>query len=726
MTAMKLKRFRVTKFRSVQDSGWIDASEITSLVGTNESGKTNLLLPLWKLRPAKDGAINLLADAPRAEYGEIRHARTKPVFIRADFAVPESLSLELAAVTGLPADQLRVVQVTRALDSRYGIGFPDADTDRRPPAAEVIEAITATRDAVTPTEPSGKADGVLKVALLQKLERGLVLAGDGGERLGLETLTAIGKVIDAGAIAEAPARSMVAPRFGQLVDSLAAHVDRLKQPAPQQSAEIVDLVVSRLPAFVYYTTYGNLDSEIYLPHVIENLKRDDLTGRDEARARTLRVLFEFVRLDAEEILELGREAPAAEAGKEPSDTEIAADAEKKKEREVLLKSASASLTSRFRDWWRQGEYRFDFAADGSHFRIWVSDDKRPEPVELEGRSTGLQWFLSFYLIFLVESKEAHNGAVLLLDEPGLSLHPIAQMDLSAFFENLAKQNQLIYTTHSPFLVDTDHLDRVRAVYVDDNGNTVSSPELRRGSAGALSKSIYAAHAALGLRMTDLDFAGTESVIVEGRSDQIYCTTMRNQLISGGRLQARREFRFVPSKGVKGIRAVASILTGRDERLPLVLCDGDVAGKELAKHLRKDLYAEAPDRVIVLSELLGVDGLETEDLFPLEVMSSLVDKMLRGPDEDPFDTGPDGGPIVDQIEAYAVKHDIEIEQGWKVVLGERMKSRVLREDLAADLWVESLNRWMAIFARLNGDAETASIIEVKRKVPATKFERSTAD
>ncbi len=83
----------------------------------------------------------------------------------------------------------------------------------------------------------------------------------------------------------------------------------------------------------------------------------------------------------------------------------------------------------------------------TYFRIWVSDDKRPEDIELEGRSTGLQWFLSFYLVFLVESQSSHKGAILLLDEPGNSLHPIAQRDLSAFFENLSKtkSNFLYYS-----------------------------------------------------------------------------------------------------------------------------------------------------------------------------------------------------------------------------------------------------------------------------------------
>ena len=52
---MILKSFRVTEFRSVKDSGWIDAESITALIGTNESGKTNILLPLWKLNPADEG-----------------------------------------------------------------------------------------------------------------------------------------------------------------------------------------------------------------------------------------------------------------------------------------------------------------------------------------------------------------------------------------------------------------------------------------------------------------------------------------------------------------------------------------------------------------------------------------------------------------------------------------------------------------------------------------------
>ena len=68
---MKLTRFRVTNFRSVKDSGWVDVDDVTALIGVNESGKTNLLLPLWKLNPALDGEIP--ADIRLPEVDVHRH-----------------------------------------------------------------------------------------------------------------------------------------------------------------------------------------------------------------------------------------------------------------------------------------------------------------------------------------------------------------------------------------------------------------------------------------------------------------------------------------------------------------------------------------------------------------------------------------------------------------------------------------------------------------------------
>lgn len=131
----------------------------------------------------------------------------------------------------------------------------------------------------------------------------------------------------------------------------------------------------------------------------------------------------------------------------------------KEERSILLQSASRNLTTKFADWWKQGEYRFRFEADGDYFRIWVSDEVRKDEVGLELRSTGLQWFLSFYLIFLVESQENHKDAILLLDEAGLTLHPLAQKDLAQFLWDYQKIIKLL-------IQPTHHLLLIQVILID--------------------------------------------------------------------------------------------------------------------------------------------------------------------------------------------------------------------------------------------------------------------
>ena len=96
---MLLNSFRVTEFRSVQDSGWIDAEQITALIGTNESGKTNILLPLWKLNPADEGKIDLKDDLPRDKYHVYREANPKPVFIYAKYSLLPNEQAALAKIS---------------------------------------------------------------------------------------------------------------------------------------------------------------------------------------------------------------------------------------------------------------------------------------------------------------------------------------------------------------------------------------------------------------------------------------------------------------------------------------------------------------------------------------------------------------------------------------------------------------------------------------------------
>jgi hypothetical protein len=117
--AMRLLSFQVTTFRSVEDSGSIEVDSVTALIGTNESGKTNLLLPLWKLNPAKEGEINLTADLPRSRFTELRRVQPKPRFIEASFDVGDQLAGELSKLTGEPADSVHKVAVSRDFEGKY-------------------------------------------------------------------------------------------------------------------------------------------------------------------------------------------------------------------------------------------------------------------------------------------------------------------------------------------------------------------------------------------------------------------------------------------------------------------------------------------------------------------------------------------------------------------------------------------------------------------------------
>ena len=664
---MKLVRFRVTNFRSVEDSDWIDVDDVVALIGTNESGKTNVLLPLWKLNPAKEGQIDLTSDYPRKLFTTLRQQKPQPVFVEAVFELEDPLAAEISRLSGMPVDQVRAVSVKRQFDGERIVDFPDAAPKRTVDGSRVT-AIVSQAETEFKTLTADTSEEALKAKLLSAAAAARATLSK-SPTLSAQQLEEIAKGFQTPK-SENPEAGAFVSRQQKLISDIRALKANISHPHPKDVKEVTDLILRKMPKFVYYSNYGNLDSEIYLPHVIENLKRTDLGVRDQAKARTLRVLFEFVRLSPTEILELGRE-PATPLT--PQQAEEIAD--KKRQRSILLQSASADLTSKFRDWWKQGNYRFRFEADGNHFRIWVSDDKRPEEIELEGRSTGLQWFLSFYLVFLVERSEAHADAILLLDEPGLSLHPLAQKDLSAFFDGLARTNQLAYTSHSPFLID--RLDRARKVFVTESGTSKVTSDLSR-SDGSVEKrgAGYAVYSALGLTVAESLLLGCTPVVVEGPSDQHYLSAIKVILVAAGKLKPERELIFPPSGGARGVKAVASILGGRDEQLPVVLCDSDAQGIATAKSLRSGIYAGEPDLILEISNFTGLANSEIEDLLPSEVIAGQLDRWLRTEQRfsDEFEKGK---PIVPQIEAWAQRYGIKLEKpGWKVELARRVKTEVL--------------------------------------------------
>jgi len=702
-----LDRFKVYNFRSVEESDWIEVADNSCLIGTNEAGKTNLLIALWKLNPANKEPIVPLDDFPRHLYSKYKaDNHSEDVFISADFLLSDSFQNEISKELKCDKEQVSKVLVKRNYDGKYYISFPYSKVSSYP-TERLLTLLESFEEGLLESDAYLKENNELQQGILSFLTQEK-------ENLPKETLskeaTTKLKVAIEKHIEENFGKKKNLPDLFQkrLVSIIQKMIDAFDGQPIQTTPDIKQKVLKEIPKFVYYSDYGNLDSEIYLPRVIEDFAREDLSESARAKARTLDVLFKFVKLSPTEIYELGNESKTiiqkmnhanqvvSTEEQEISAEEIQEWADKKRERGILLRSAATQLTQSFKKWWLQGDYIFDFEADGRHFRINVSDSLRPEQIELEGRSRGLQWFFSFFLVFLVETKEGHSNTILLLDEPGLSLHPIAQYDLAKFFRKLSEENQLLYTSHSPFLVDMENLGNVKAVYVDSQtGRTLVSSNLRYNEADA-EKSIFPVHAALGLTVSDTLLLGCLPILVEGPSDQIYLNLIKRKLIGNGDLKIFKEIVFIPTGGVRGMGPVTKLVSSRDEALPYVLLDSDNVGKDYQKQLKKGRYRDEKEKVLGVGDFLGEKEYEIEDLLPSEAIVSIIDRRYRSEKyfEDVFKAGE---PIIDQIEAWAKTNSVELEDGWKVEIARVALNRFdkVMESVPEELY----KSWIKLFDAL---------------------------
>lgn len=681
---MKLIRFRVTNFRSIKDSTWIDCSDVTNIIGINEAGKSNALLALWKFNPTDKADINLLEDLPRNEYSSLKNSCQELPFIEVIFRLEDDDELlkKLIKITGRRKEELSEIHIKRFYSGEYSYEFPHEETITELPSKEFITFIEEKTNAISKISTESKVEKHYKATVesilncyIDELQQIVMI-----DKNLLQEF--ISNTENTGA--KPSAKSEIQPIVNDVLKYFREHMELLSRPQIRCD-EVWQQVFSLMPNFVYYSNYGNLDTEIYLPHVIDNLERNDIAGAVAAKVRTLKVLFDFIGLNPKEILELGNDSANL------SQDEIEKFNKKKEERTVLLNSASSKLTKEFKQWWKQGNYVFDLRADGKFFKIWVSDEKRPEKVVLEARSTGLQWFLSFYLVFLTQTKTNLKNTIILLDEAGLSLHPLAQKDLLAFFKNLATTNQIIHTTHSPFLVDTNNIDSVKIAYIDNDGYTVISNDLRANSDPKRDTSVYAVHAALGLSVSDIMLNGCQPVIVEGASDQYYLNAIKTYLIASGLFKPSKDIVFMPAGGVKGVSAIASIVSAKGE-LPYVIIDGDTSGTSFKDKLKKDLYKEEDHKLICLKDFVeGLEAVEIEDIIPFSCISKAIDRLFRSVDDFEFDEVYDSKKsLLSQIEEYARMNRVLLPKGYKVEIAKFAKQKIINmseKEKEVDVWIK---------------------------------------
>ncbi len=602
---MELDSFRVQNYKKIRDTGWISCRDLTVFVGKNESGKSAIFRGLSKLNPSDGEKYDGLREFPRRRYTDEFARHDWPV-ASGRFRLTTSERDALARLSPLLGDVERV-EVTRFYSWQLAISFLPGPMMKPFTLGELrTEIDSAIRKVRELSAPEGK--GAEVVNLKQGAIAGLEKAKQSVAGEGTATKSQVEQALNAVLVHSNE------PWQKTLLEPVAASLSALAEQvgAEEKLAEARKWVESNLPQFVYFDRYDVIDSAIHIPTFTQQLN----TNPKGARVRVTSCLFRHVGLDLNRLASLGRHAPG-----HPEEARIRREID---ERAILASSASAAMTQKFTDWWEQRKHKFRYQLDGDYFRVWVSDDLDPSEIELDQRSAGMQYFFSFYTVFTVESEGAHTNSILLLDDPGLYLHGTAQAKVVEFLEKLSKDNQLLYTTHSPFMVDVDHLERARAVYEDSDGTTKVSEDVWPRD----SDSLFPLQAALGYQLAQSLFISKRQLIVEGITDLWLLKALDYALGVLGRARLRQDIVIVPSAGLSKLFPLASMLVGHNIQVAALL-DGDEPGRREGKKLTEKLLSGKDRRCLFIGDFLTKKDAELEDIFPEEEYLAAVEEAYPG-------------------------------------------------------------------------------------------------
>ena len=251
-----------------------------------------------------------------------------------------------------------------------------------------------------------------------------------------------------------------------------------------------------------------------------------------------------------------------------------------------LESLSASITDAVLKYWARDhglEVEFDVRADptpsqggtppgedGPNLYVRVKDKRHRVSLPLGQRSKGFVWFFSFVVRFETIQRQAGpgEGLILLLDEPGLNLHALAQIDFLRYIEALSGAHQVVYTTHSPFMIPGDRLDRVRLVEDRPGAGTVVTTDL----AACDARTVFPLQAALGTAIARAVLPARRNLLVEGLADVVTLKVLSAALEKAGRTGLRGDVAVVPMGGLKRLATFLALL-GPGE-LELVVLSGE--------------------------------------------------------------------------------------------------------------------------------------------------------
>lgn len=585
---MRLTSFHVQNFRSVNDSGLIEVTKTTALVGRNESGKSNILLALHSLNPP-GGMKDLVPVKDFPRHRKLSECKPNTPVVDTSWSLDDADRAVLGDIWPRVANA-RTVAIGRTFKGLPHVGF------------DPVEAVEfSAKDQARRARAIEAACGNLADGLEPEPAAALRTAADA-------FVTSVTRWESPNNWA--PEAAGACPRLRKALSAAGVELaeaddDRLVEI--QQTAKAIGededahgaarkWAVENMPTFVYVADYADMPGHQNIP---EYLDRKGRGLRNEAD-RNFEKLCKVAELDPARLHDL------ATTGHE--------------ERNQIVNRAGAVVSTELRRLWTDRVVKVRFNLDGQHFDTILSDSEAVYDVEvnLDERSRGFRWFFSFYTTFAADIQGGSaDNAILLLDEPGLFLHATSQGDLLGHLRNDLK-NQVLYTTHSPFMVPSNDIGSVRTVSISqDEGTTVSNDP--KGD----SKTLFPLQAALGYTLSQSLFVGTSNLVVEGVTDFWVLSTVSSHLELLDRKHLQKSIVITPGKGAQTLALMVALLAS--QRLDVVLLlDAEKEGRSARDEvLKKQLLKD--DAIVFVDEAFDpkVQEADVEDLLDAEVFGRLV-------------------------------------------------------------------------------------------------------
>jgi len=421
---MRLRKFRVRAFRCIHDSGEIKVGDLAAFVGRNESGKTTILEALTLLN--KDEVVSDLDLCDEM----IEELKNEIIITEGDFDLtPNETQIIKEKFPNIPEiKKLRIFRTNKKDKAQYDFG--------------VIKISNEENKALNSWE--NFAENILN--FVETIPNHI--------RIRLDSKFFEGSLPDNREIFNSEMRE-----FSNNIHVLASEEPQIIsewEKVSENSEDIFNKLLSGTteltalenfieenlhPRFVYFSDYKKIYGNINLNEYIKEYKGQRVEGIEYVeefdKAETVKNLFYLAELDIEGLAEY-HDSPSKLI--------------------KYLNAASNRLTARLNPAWKGDPIHVDLRYNpGNIMSVVISDVHKDGTVTNTGllnrRAEGFKWTFSFIVNFAAETQKAElKEAILLLDEPARNLHPIQQRGISDLLKNLAGSNQVLYATHSPFMI----------------------------------------------------------------------------------------------------------------------------------------------------------------------------------------------------------------------------------------------------------------------------------